>query len=256
MREDNSISNLALCLIIPIYNHSQEFARAFARFKQLKLPTLVIDDGSDEHNRKQLQQLTEGETWITLIRLESNRGKGRAVCEGLRQAASLGYRHALQIDADGQHKIEDVHTFTKAIHQYPNAVITAVRIYKNAPRGRVYGRKITDFWVWVHTLSTQIKDSMCGFRIYPLEQTLNAINLNQVRRGMDFDTDILVKLYWAGVGIHQIPTEVEYDTAICSHFKMWRDNVHISRMHAYLFFGMLLRIPRLLKLRRDTLNIC
>ena len=66
---------------------------------------------------------------------------------------------------------------------------------------------------------------------------------------MDFDPEIIVRMAWAGVPIVNFPTPVTYATDGVSHFRMFRDNVLISYMHARLFFGMLVRLPMLLARR-------
>ena len=63
---------------------------------------------------------------------------------------------------------------------------------------------------------------------------------------MDFDTDVIVRLYWDGMQIVNFPTKVGYPSDGVSHFRLVRDNLLISRMHATLFLGMLWRVPTLL----------
>ena len=48
-----------------------------------------------------------------------------------------------------------------------------------------------------------------------------------------------------------LPTRVHYPADGVSHFRLWRDNLLISGMHARLFGGMLLRAPALLWRRRQ-----
>jgi len=114
------------------------------------------------------------------------------------------------------------------------------------PRGRLYGRYATHIWVWINTLSLSIRDSMCGFRVYPLASTLALLDSERVGRRMDFDSEILVRLFWRGQPMHWLPVRVHYPLDGVSHFQLWRDNWLISAMHARLFFGMLWRAPRLL----------
>ena len=114
------------------------------------------------------------------------------------------------------------------------------------PTGRLVGRYATHVWVWINTLSFDIADSMCGFRLYPLAPTLALLDRARIGRRMDFDTEVIVRLHWAGVPVRNLPTPVRYPSDGVSHFDVWRDNVRISRMHARLFFGMLRRLPRLL----------
>lgn len=156
------------------------------------------------------------------------------------------------MDADGQHALDDVPAFAEAARARPAAVICgAPRYGSDVPRSRLYGRWLTRVWVWINTLSLDIPDAMCGFRIYPLESVLRVIDGAQVGRRMDFDIAILVRLHWRGVPMTWLPTRVVYPVGGVSHFKALRDNLLISRMHARLFFGMLARSPALL-LRRLT----
>jgi signal transduction histidine kinase len=67
---------------------------------------------------------------------------------------------------------------------------------------------------------------------------------------MDFDTEVMVRLYWQGVQSRFLPTRVTYPVDGVSHFDALRDNLRISWMHTRLFFGMLPRIPRLLRQRQ------
>lgn len=105
---------------------------------------------------------------------------------------------------------------------------------------------VTDFWVWINTLSFIIKDSMCGYRLYPLAETVALISDTAVGRRMDFDTDILVRLYWRGIAVEQLQIRIRYHGDSVSHFDMLQDNIRISKMHARLFFGMLTRLPGLM----------
>ena len=137
--------------------------------------------------------------------------------------------------------------------EHPDAVISGCPVYdQSVPKGRLYGRYLTHVWVWINTLSLQIRDSMCGFRVYPLAATLALLNRAQIGRRMDFDVEILVRLHWQGVPIRNRPTRVIYPEDGVSHFQLWRDNARISKMHARLFFGMLLRMPQLLWRKLDA----
>ncbi|MDD5410621.1 MAG: hypothetical protein PHF31_04280 [Methylobacter sp.] len=111
---------------------------------------------------------------------------------------------------------------------------------------KVYGLQFTNLWVWINTLSFAIADGMCGFRLYSLNAVDKLISTTAIGKRMDFDVDIVVRLYWQGVDAINMPTAVRYPYDGISHFKLWRDNVMISAVHARLFFGMLARFPQLL----------
>ncbi|WP_205882083.1 glycosyltransferase family 2 protein [Leeia aquatica] len=235
------------CIIIPIYNHKDTIAAVVDRLSVYGYPVLIVDDGSDQATRHTLVQLAEQQPTVTLFHLPQNAGKGAAVLHGMRQAHRLGFSHALQVDADGQHDLDDVPAFMSVGESNPWAVISGKPIYDaSAPAGRRYGRLVTHFWVWVETLSFSIGDSMCGFRLYPVAPTVQLIDRVRIPSRMAFDIEIIVRLFWAGLPVINQPTRVIYPEGGLSHFDMLRDNVRISAMHTRLFFGMLWRSPLLL----------
>ncbi len=218
-----------------------------ARLKPFNLPCIVVDDGSDAATQQQLDNLVSEQPGVTLIRLAENAGKGAAVMRGLQAAADAGFSHAVQVDADGQHAIEDIPKLLALAEQHPVALISGQPIYDDSiPRSRLYGRWVTHVWVWIETLSLQLKDSMCGFRVYPVAPTLQLAKRATIGKRMDFDTEVMVRLYWQGNTSYFVPTRVTYPLDGLSHFDALKDNVRISLMHTRLFFGMLPRIPSLL----------
>jgi hypothetical protein len=208
----------------------------------------VVDDGSDAATQAVLAKLAcDYRKQMTLLRLPVNGGKGAAVMAGLRAARQAGFTHALQIDADGQHDANDVPLFLDAARAEPGAVILGRPVYdESVPKSRLYGRYLTHVWVWMETLSFTIRDSMCGFRLYPLDAACALIDSVRLGTRMDFDIEILVRLYWRRLAFRSIPTRVVYATDGVSHFDVLWDNVRISASHTRLACGMVLRSPMLL----------
>ena len=91
---------------------------------------------------------------------------------------------------------------------------------------------------------------MCGFRIYPLVPTIDVIREKNIGNYMDFDAELLVYLHRRGCVFLWIDTPITYASDGISHFRVWKDNVLISKMHARLFFNMLLNLPEILRNRR------
>lgn len=243
------------CVLIPVYNHEHAIGGVVDAVLALNLPCILVDDGSSSECARVLDLLADAAPGqIILERHEVNRGKGAAVMTGFHRASRAGYTHALQIDADGQHCVADIPRFLEHAASEPRALIVGYPVYdESVPLLRFYGRYLTHVWVWINTLSLAIRDSMCGFRVYPLAPVLALAQRRKLGTRMNFDTEILVRLFWDGVPVVNVPTRVGYPTDGVSHFRVWRDNVLISRMHATLFFGMLLRLPRLLA-RKWTLQ--
>jgi glycosyltransferase involved in cell wall biosynthesis len=236
------------CIVVPVYNHQHAIGAVLDGLLKHGVHCILVDDGSEPACAAALDALAAAAPGrVTLLRLPSNQGKGAAVLHGFRHAAEQGYSHALQIDADGQHRTGDVPLFLALAERHPAAVIAGCPVFdESVPKVRLYGRYATHICVWINTLSLQIKDSMCGFRVYPLAPTVALARRTPIGRYMNFDTDILVRLYWDGLEVINQPTRVNYPSDGVSHFRMWRDNVLITRMHIALLGGMLLRAPRLL----------
>ncbi|WP_038266825.1 glycosyltransferase family 2 protein [Xenorhabdus cabanillasii] len=242
-----NVNTIKPCVVIPCYNHGATMSAVLERLSSCQLHCFIVDDGSEITTQRCLEKLAAAIPNVTLIRLGQNQGKGGAVIAGMRAAANAGYSHALQVDADGQHCLEDIPRFLSKAQQYPDRLISGCPMYDaSVPKSRLYGRYMTHFWVWVETLSLSIKDSMCGFRVYPLSPTLQLLAKREIGRRMDFDIEIMVRLYWQGTESEFVPTKVTYPVNGLSHFHAFRDNLSISWMHTRLFFGMLPRIPALL----------
>ncbi|MEH6566678.1 MAG: glycosyltransferase family 2 protein [Halopseudomonas sp.] len=231
-----------VCALIPVYNHPATIASVCAQLQQLGLPVVLVDDGSDAECAAVLDELkTAGHP---LLRLTPNRGKGAAVRAGLAYAEQLGYSHALQVDADGQHALDDLPSFVAAMQADPQALVIGYPRYDDSvSRLRFYGRYATHIWVWINTLSLDIRDSMCGARLYPLAGVNHLLADQPCGNRMAFDTEVLVRWHWRGGVVINLPVHVHYPEGGVSHFNLWRDNLLISAMHARLFFGMLARAP-------------
>jgi len=237
----------APCFVVPVYNHGATAGATVRALTDHGLPIYLVDDGSAAETAEVLDRLAVELPLVRLIRRPENGGKGAAVMSGFEAAHADGRSHALQVDADGQHDLADVPGFLAASATRPQALICGVPIYDaSVPKGRLYGRYATHVWVWIETLSFAIRDSMCGFRVYPLAPVHRLLHEARPGPRMEFDTEILVRLFWRGVAIVNRPTRVIYPEGGISHFRMLRDNLRISWMHTRLFLGMLMRLPMLL----------
>lgn len=244
---DDAAPSFAPCAVVPIYNHGSTIAATADALAAHGLPVLIVDDGSEAATADVLDKLVAGRDDLRLIRLAVNGGKGAALTAGFLAAHAAGYSHVLQIDADGQHDTADVPRFLAAAAAAPGAMVCGKPIYDDSvPRARLYGRYLTHACVWAETLSFDIADSMCGYRLYPLGPTRAEIARKPLPARMDFDTEIAVRLFWRGVPVINLPTRVIYPENGLSHFRMWRDNARITAMHTRLLLGMLPRAPRLL----------
>lgn len=233
-------------ILIPCYNHGETVPALLNSLESTGLPVLIVDDGSESETARILDE--EGKRhFVEVLTLLENGGKGAAVIAGFRRAAECDFSHVIQVDADGQHDVNALPELLGLSQKFPEDLISGKPIYdESVPKSRHYGRYITHVWVWIETLSLSIVDSMCGFRAYPLQKTLMVADRTTLGQRMDFDPDIMVRMYWAGCRIRFFEVGVIYPEQGISHFDVWRDNLLISWMHTRLFFGMFFHIPSLL----------
>ncbi|MEF1283930.1 glycosyltransferase [Vibrio sp. M250220] len=248
------MDNYQPCFVIPCYNHGSTIAAVVSSLKPFDLPFIIVDDGSNANTKQALIDVAEQDN-VTLVTLAKNQGKGGAVMAGIRHAHQLNFSHAIQIDADGQHDIDALPALISCSQHNPDCLVSGQPIYDDSvPKARLYGRYATHVWVWIETLSLTIKDSMCGFRAYPVNKTIAVLDKYDIGTRMDFDIEILVRMYWEGVDIEFVETRVIYPEGGISHFDALWDNVKISWMHTRLFFGMLPRAPQLIARKRRKNN--
>lgn len=227
-----------ICAVIPTYDNPGTI-RTVVEQVRAHLPVVVVDDGSGPEARRSVEALGR-EGLAHLVVRERNGGKGAAVKDGFRAARALGFTHALQIDADGQHDVRDLPRFLAAARAQPDALVLGNPVFdENAPPGRTRGHRFCRIWTTMATAGPVIGDVLCGYRVYPLEP---ALRLDCGDR-MEFDAEIAIRLVWSGCRVVNLPTRVRYLSAAeggVSHFRLFRDNVRIvSRYFWWCTLGLL-----------------
>lgn len=246
------MSDFKPAFLIPVYNHGKacmkvvESLAPYCREKGVKV--ILVDDGNGEETKNCLIQIKNANPdFVDLVTLPQNYGKGGAFKAGTFRAQELGLSHVLQLDADGQHDASRADFFFEKAKKNPSALICGYPEYdETAPSHRKNGRKFANSWCAIVTWEGGITDSMCGFRIYPVSETLAFMKKHGFDQRMGFDIEILVKLIWFGLKYEFYPVKVTYPSDGISNFRVFQDNVRISWVFTRLCCGMFLRIPRLI----------
>ena len=201
-------------------------------------PVWVVIDGSTDGSAAALTDLHGANAGVRVFALARNAGKGAALRRALDEAAAAGFSHALVMDADGQHPADRIGGFMQASLERPGAMILGQPAFgPDAPRLRVWGRRVSNWLVDLETRRAGVGDSLFGFRVYPIAPLRAAMACSPGMRGYDFDAEAVVRLVWQGVPICRLPAPVRYlqaDEGGVSHFRYWRDNWLLARMHARL----------------------
>lgn len=229
------MNDFRVCALIPTYDNPDTVRGVVERVRRYIPDVLVVDDHSGVTGEQVCAEIAAEGTAL-VRRRERNGGKGAAVKTGFAFARELGFTHAFQIDADGQHDIDAIPVFLEAARENPDALVLGYPRYDDsAPTHRVVSRKFTKLWVDLEVGGAGIiEDSMIGFRVYPLDAA-TAVSVWGDR--MDFDIEIAVRMVWSGVRTVNLPVNVRYlaeEEGGRSHFQPLRDNLRFVWLHSRL----------------------
>jgi len=240
-------------VVVPSYNPGAQVYDTVRAARARWSPVWVVVDGSTDGTREGLERLASGDPGLRVLALPENGGKGAAVLHALERAAAEGFSHALVMDADGQHPPDSIPEFMAASRRAPEAMVLGVpRFDASAPPLRVRGRRVSNWWANLETLGAGIRDSLFGFRVYPIGPLLAVMRSSRWMRRFDFDPEAAVRLAWRGVPPLNLDAPVRYlkpEEGGVSHFRYGRDNALLTWMHFRLMLGFLARLPLLLARR-------
>ena len=243
------MNGFSCCAAIPCYRHGSALGAVLAHLAPYGLKAVVVDDGNLKEEAELISR-TCREHGASLVVHPQNLGKGFAVASAVKWAHEQGFDHMLQIDADGQHDAADIPKALSIAMEHPHDVVSGAPVYDaSAPRSRTIGRQITNFFVHVETMSRQIEDAMFGFRVYPVDEVFSLLSRRDLRSRMNFDVEIMVRLYWEGLDFRFFKTRVTYPQDGVSSFRPV-DNLLLSMMHTKLCMMMPLGLVRRLHARR------
>jgi glycosyltransferase involved in cell wall biosynthesis len=236
-------------VLIPSYNTGPRLLATVKEARRFWEPVWVVVDGSGDGSGEALLRAAAADRGLRVLQRRRNGGKGAALLDGLREAHAQGFTHALTMDADGQHAAAAIPEFMAVSQCRPAAMILGVPVFAaDAPRLRVLGRRVSNWWAHLETLWQGVDDSLFGFRVYPIAPLLAVMQRTRWMRRYDFDAEAAVKLCWLGVPAINRPAPVTYlrrEEGGVSHFRYGRDNVLLTFMHVRLMLGFLARLPLL-----------
>jgi glycosyltransferase involved in cell wall biosynthesis len=243
-------------VLIPSYNPGARVYETIQAARQFWSPVWVVVDASTDGTAQGLCAMARADPGLRVIVLPRNQGKGAAILHGIELAQAAGFTHVLTMDSDGQHPSALIGEFMAASAAEPSCMVLGVPVFDaSAPKLRVKGRRVSNWWANLETLWTGIGDSLYGFRVYPIKPLREVMRRQYWMRRFDFDPEAVVRMCWLGVRPLNKPAPVRYfrpDEGGVSHFRYWRDNALLTWMHVRLFVGFLLRLPTLAARRLRT----
>ncbi len=227
-----------VCAVIPTYQNAKTLLKVVADVHRVVDTVLVVDDGSNDGTAALLDKATGNERPEKVLTHPKNCGKGAALKTGLTYARQQGFRYAMTVDADGQHRADDIPALLKAVEEEPDALAIGSRGLKheNMPAKSTFANRFSNFWFALQTLQ-RLPDTQSGLRVYPLRR-LHGLRWMSTR--YEAELTLLVFSAWAGVKLLPVPVSVYYpprDQRV-THFRPGRDFTRISVLNTLLCFLM------------------
>lgn len=227
-----------VCAVIPTYQNAKTLLKVVADVHRMVDTVIVVDDGSNDGTAALLDKATGNERPEKVLTHPKNCGKGAALKTGLTYARQQGFRYAVTVDADGQHRADDIPALLKAVEEEPDALAIGSRglQHENMPAKSTFANRFSNFWFALQTLQ-RLPDTQSGLRIYPLRR-LHGLRWMSAR--YEAELTLLVFSAWAGVKLLPVPVSVYYpprDQRV-THFRPGRDFTRISVLNTLLCFLM------------------
>ena len=190
---------------IPAHNEEKNIAKIIVELKKTVDQIIVCDDGSTDSTSAIAESLG-----ATVVKHTKNSGYGMAIRSIFLKGKEINADILVTLDADGQHKIEDISKIIKPVADGQADISIGSRFLKednNTPGYRKLGVKIITK-VTNSSLSEKITDAQSGFRAYN-NKVLQS--LTPADSGMGISTEILIKSSNLGLKIIEVPTEIQYE---------------------------------------------
>ena len=195
--------------IIPAYNEAKHLADVVKRSRQQIDHLLVVDDGSTDDTAAQARS-----AGAEVLVHPENRGKGESIKAGLRYWMERGFSWVVILDADGQHRPEEIERMGNAAGAHNPALLIGNRMNDVAAMPVV--RRLVNRYMSnriSRVCGQEIPDTQCGFRM--LHRDLIPSLLVGTNR-FDYETEMLILASRKGFRIASVSITTVYSDEVSS----------------------------------------
>lgn len=213
----------SVAAVIPAYQEEKHIGDVVRRTRQQLDDVLVVDDGSNDQTAARAR-----EAGAEVIVHPQNRGKGESIKTGLRHWFDRQFDFVIVLDADGQHRPEEIDRFVAAAvsASEPKLVVgnrmndvAHMPLVRRIVNGYM-SRKIS------RVCGQNIPDTQCGFRI--VHRQLIPELLGGANR-FDYETEMLIFASRKGYRIESVPITTVYSDEVSSIHPI-RDTIRFFKL--------------------------
>lgn len=223
--------------VVPAFNEERSVGSVVLRLERLVGRVLVVDDGSSDATGE-VARLAGAEVIVH----PTNRGYGAALKTGLAAAQALQPRAVLLMDADGQHRFEDVQALVRPILDDEADVAVGSRFVDQRTHVPPVRRVAQHGLTWLSNVGSGVKltDSQSGMRAFG-PRALSALLLQSTSMAAASEMQFLASD--AQLRVCEVPIEIRYfDEVKRNPLGHGVDVLHgilllVSQRRPLLFFG-------------------
>jgi glycosyltransferase involved in cell wall biosynthesis len=215
MNHPLELSFSSISIIIPAKNEADNLKKLLPLLieKTKGAEIIVVNDGSTDDTRAVCESFG-----VRTINNPYSKGNGAAIKSGARASKN---DHLVFMDADGQHKPDDIPKLMEKLHRGYDMVVGSRSVTAQASIGRataniVYNRFAS--WMVQH----KIADLTSGFRIVRSKKFREFLSL--LPNGFSYPTTITMAFFRSGLSVGYIPIQTEKRSGK-SHIKILKDGV-------------------------------
>ena len=215
-------------IVIPAYQPLESLVPLTEEILTLFEHVLVIDDGGKEKYAHIFNKLKE--MGAIVVTHAVNQGKGRA----LKSAINYGLLNPelvkagiITVDADGQHRPEDILKVADCMEQHPDDVVLGCRKFDtgNVPwRSRMGNGISRKVYKWA--CGVDVSDTQTGLRGLPYSFLEIAAKCEGEK--YEYETNMFLDMKANGIGVQEVTIQTVYENNNeSSHFNPVKDSIRI-----------------------------
>lgn len=220
---------MRLLIVIPAWNEEEALPALFAeisRTEGLGGDVVVVDDGSTDATADVARACG-----APVVSLPLNLGVGGAIRTGYRYAVREGYTHAVQVDADGQHRPADIAALVARMEETGADIVIGAR-FAGVGEYRVRGPRAWAMRFLSGALSrvcgTGLTDTTSGFKLMN-RRAFSYFSENLPSEYLGDTIEALVMASKAGLRVEQVGVEMRERQAGEASHGGWKSLVQLLR---------------------------
>jgi glycosyltransferase involved in cell wall biosynthesis len=189
-------------IVIPAYNEAKNIGQVLRDLKSIKLPVIVVDDGSRDKTSEVVKKYE-----VTLLKHRINLGKGAALKTGFAAAFLKGADAVIMMDSDGQHKVSDLPQFVSKLKEKKYDVVFGSRdLSRKVPMVRLFGNQFAANLLR-GLFGIYVSDPICGFRALT-KKAYQKMKLEST--GYGIETEMVIETGKRRLKYCEVPVETVY----------------------------------------------